>query len=167
MKILLPVDHSEASREAVQFVGRLFGPGQADREGLTITLLHVGESLPDSLLALGEKAPAGSPHKQVIDDWQAAIKHDGARLLQERKRDLIDAGVPDDVIGTKLIAKESRPGAKKVVAVLTIIDEMKQGDYTVVCLGRRGTTAAGGSFLGSVAEKVLREAQGKTVWVVD
>jgi hypothetical protein len=70
----------------------------------------------------------------------------------------------------KLVVREGRPEARKVVAALAIIEELNRGPYEIVCLGRRGTGAAGtamSSFPGSVAEKVLRSAQGKTVWVVD
>ena len=53
------------------------------------------------------------------------------------------------------------------MAALAIIEEMQGGQYDLVVLGRRGASPAAESFVGSVTEKVLREARGKTVWVVD
>ncbi len=44
---------------------------------------------------------------------------------------------------------------------------MKKGDYQVVCVGRRGTSSAQGSFPASMAEKILQESRGRTIWVVD
>jgi len=142
------------------FAGR---PPGAD----SVTLFHVLESLPDELVKRTGDADHAETYRKVCRDLDADSKVKGEALLVEQKQSLVDAGVAESDIERKLILRESHPGAGKVVASLAIIEEMHAGGYDVVCLGRRGETGAAGSFLGSVAEKVLREARGRTVWVVD
>lgn len=162
VNILLAVDATNASRTAVQFVG-----GFAAQSGgkSKITLYHVVETLPEYLLAKG--TDGGPVYRQVIDDLTATRKAEGERLLSEMRKILTSAGVPDASIHAKLEVRDALPEAKRVVAALAIIDEMKGGNYDVVALGRCGSPSAERSFMGSVAEKVLREARGKTVWVID
>jgi nucleotide-binding universal stress UspA family protein len=164
VNVLLPVDRSEASVKAVEFAARILAAmkGQA-----RVTVLHVAESIPDFLLAGRSAGKASDIYRQVVEDWEKDQESTGAALLDRHRKSLVAAGVPETSIETRLVVRESRPESRKVVAALCIIEEMKRGDYTLVCLGRRGLTAAAGSFLGSVAEKVLREAEGLTVCVVD
>jgi len=163
VKILLAIDQSENSRAAVQFAAKMLAPHQSKH---TVTLYHVIETLPEYLLLRGGEANAEAYH-HVIDDLTATRRTEGERLLAEQKQAVQAAGVPAVAVTTKLEVRDALPEAKKVVAALAIIDEMKSGEYDLVCLGRRGGTAAEGTFLGSVAEKVLREAGGRTVWVID
>jgi nucleotide-binding universal stress UspA family protein len=165
VKILLAVDKSAASDKAVGFVGgMLAGRGSGD---VSLTLLHIVESIPEFLVDHRGSSLAKEVYRQVIDECETAHRHEGEQLLDQHRLALIDAGVPEKAIDIKLVVKESRPEAKKVIAALSIIEEMKRGDYPIVALGRRGSSAAEGSFLGSVAEKVLRESNGRTVWVID
>jgi nucleotide-binding universal stress UspA family protein len=161
VKILLAVDPSDASRKAVEFVGRLFAQGRPSN--LSVTLLHVVDSLPDFIAARASD-PA---FQQVAAEWSSSSRNDGEKLLKYCRGKLEAAGIPGNALSEKLITKDALPEARKVVAVLAVIEEMKSGRYDVVAVGRRGTSSASGAFPGSVAEKILREAQGTTVWVVD
>jgi nucleotide-binding universal stress UspA family protein len=165
VNILLAIDHSDASRKAVRFVGDAFGRNLSG--DLSVTLLHVGDSLPEFILSRSADAEAGNAFRQVAEEWTATARSEGESLLAAQKEALVEAGLPQESVRTRLILKEALPEAKKVAAALAIIEEMKTGDYDVVCLGRRGTSPAISVFPGSVAEKVLREAAGRTVWVVD
>jgi nucleotide-binding universal stress UspA family protein len=165
LNILLAVDDSGASEKAVAFVGEIFG--QRVGGGFSVTLLHVIESLPEFVLTRAARPGTGTAFREVVDEWQTVGRDEGEQLLNEKRQSLLNLGIPQDALQTKLVVKDALPEAKKVVAALAIIEEMKAGPYSAVCLGRRGATAAAGSFLGSVAEKVLREAEGTTVWVVD
>ena len=90
----------------------------------------------------------------AIDDSDAARKsvEFAARLVSGRK--------PGNDQITLLHVVECLPA-------LAIIQEMKQGNYDTVVIGRRGTSARVESFLGGVAEKVAREAYGRTLCIVD
>ena len=164
MKILLAIDGSQASREAVRFISEMLA---GSRVQASVTLYHVIETLPEYLLSRGRDAVAGAAYRQLIDDLTSSRKAEGERLLAEHRQALVSAGLPATALHCKLEIRDALPEARKVAAAMAVIEEMKSGDYSVVCLGRRGTASAEGSFLGSVAEKVLREARGRTVWVVD
>lgn len=164
MNILLAIDSSDASKKAVQFVGSFLADGAADN---AVTLFHVVESLPDYLLVRTAESSDENMFRKVADELNAGNKAEGQKLLDETRRRLLESGVPEAALKTKLAVKDALPEAKKVIAALAIIEEMQAAPYDVVCLGRRGTSASAGVFPGSVAEKVLREGQGRTIWVVD
>ena len=162
MKLLLAVDHSEVSRKAVRFVGQVLGP--AGSGAVEITLYHVTECLPEFIT---ERTNEDDAFGKVNELWVTTQKTAGEQLLDACKADLTAAGVPAEKIKRKLAEKEGLPEARRVIAALAIIEELKAGGYDIVAIGRRGSAAASGSFLGSVAEKITREAAGKTVWIID
>ena len=88
-------------------------------------------------------------------------------MLAEHKQALLKAGVASAAVQTKLQVTDCLPESKKVAAALAIIGEMQSGTYDLVCLGRGGATGLAASFIGSVAEKVLRAGQGRSILVVD
>lgn len=160
MKVLLPVDRSTASSKAVQFVGKLLaGRGGQDQ----VTLYHVAEFLPEFVLS--DTPEAGLTTRSLAERWATRAKADGEALLEEQKQALIAAGVSS--VQTRLELKDCLPESKKVVAALSIIAEMQTNAYDLVCIGRRGASALSQSLIGGVAEKVLREAHGRSVLVVD
>jgi nucleotide-binding universal stress UspA family protein len=161
VNILLAIDQSDASRKAVDFVAQTAGRMPAG--SVSVTLLHVIDSLPDFIVTRQSE----QVFQQVAKEWSSTSHSEGERLLETHRRKLESAGIPGSALKTKMIEKDALPEARKVMAALTIIEEMKSGQHDVVCVGRRGVSSASGAFPGSVAEKVLREAQGTTVWVVD
>lgn len=165
MKILLAIDASDASRKAVEFLGKAFGDNAPAT--LSITLLHVVDSLPDYIMSRSSDPHAAPAFREVATEWTASARNEGEKLIATYASRLTSAGIPGAALNQKLVTKDALPEARKVIAALTIIEEMKTGKYDVVCVGRRGTSAASGAFPGSVAEKILREAMGTTVWVVD
>lgn len=163
MKVLVCVDHSDSSRKAVAFVGRVLGTCSAS--DLKITLFHVAEFLPEFVLT--DSAEPGLTPRSLAEKWGARARQDGEQLLNEQMSALSGAGIPATALETRLIATDCLPESRKVAAALSIIEEMKSGAYDVVCIGRRGASQLTSSFIGGVAEKILREAAGRTVWVVD
>lgn len=157
--VLLAVDSSDATRKAIDFVGRVLAPHPDAR----ITVLHVAESLPDHYLfsSLRDRL------RGLADVWEDVSRDSGHRLLQDVERELVGHGVPADRIETRMVEVDALPESRHVSASTGILTAVADGDYDVVCLGRRGTSPAEGSFVGSVAQHVLREARGTTVWVVD
>ncbi len=164
MKILIAVDGSPATDKAVAFAADMLKHNAANA---SITLFHVVESLPEFLLGRAGGKQSDDVYRRVVGEWEAENKSAGERMLAAQEQVLLKAGLPQKSVTKKLVSRESRPESIKVVAALSIIEEMQQGNYDVVCLGRRGDSGIDSVFPGSVAEKVLREAQGRTVWVVD
>lgn len=162
MKVLVCVDHSAESQKVVQFVAGLLSSRAGADE---ITLFHVAEFLPEFLLS--DHPEPGLTSRGLAERWAAKAKTRGEELLQERLQQLTTSGVPASAVTTKLAIKDSLPESKKVAAALAIIEEMQSQPYELVCVGRRGASALAASFIGGVAEKVLREAYGRNVLVVD
>jgi nucleotide-binding universal stress UspA family protein len=165
VKVLIAIDDSDVSRKAVAFAARILGR-RVDKD-VEITLFHVVESLPEYILARSYQGGAGSAFRQVAEEWAESNRTNGERLLTEQRQALVTAGFPTAQLHTKMIEKEGRPESRRVITALAIIEEMKGGGYDIVVIGRRGASAAIETFLGSVAEKIAREAQGCTLWIVD
>lgn len=165
MKVLVAIDDSEASRKAVAFAGKLIGPRSA--HDCEVTLFHVCESLPEFILSRSKGGEANAAFRQVADEWASTGRALGEKLLEEQALTLTAAGIPPAKVNVRLCQKEARPEARRVVAALAIIEEMKQGGYDLVVIGRRGTSASIESFIGGIAEKVAREARGCTLCIVD
>jgi nucleotide-binding universal stress UspA family protein len=162
VKVLLAVDPSPASRKAIEAVAAVFGP--RENTGLLLTLLHVVESIPEFL---SDRVSSGDAFKKVAEEWTHANHAAGDRLLSEARAVLERAGIPAGAIQPKVVSRESRPEARRVVAALAIIDEMREGGHNLVVVGRRGNSAENESLVGSVAEKVARAANGVSIWIVD
>lgn len=165
MKVLVAIDDSEVSRKAVVFAGKLLGP--RSKQDCEVTLFHVCESLPEFILARSGSGDDNNAFRKVADEWANTGKALGEKLLEEQALTLTAAGIPPAKVNIRLCQKEARPEARRVVAALAIIEEMKQGGYDLVVIGRRGSSASIESFIGGVAEKVAREARGCALCIVD
>ena len=162
VNVLVAIDDSDAARKSVAFAARLVSGGKPGND--QITLLHVVECLPEYIT---RRSNAGGSYEAVAREWADANRKSGENLLAGLREELVAAGVPTDRIRTRCLQKDALPEAARVVAALAIIQEMKQGNYDTVVIGRRGTSARVESFLGGVAEKVAREAYGRTLCIVD
>ena len=163
VNVLICVDHSAASTKAVQFAAGLLGKSSLSE--LSVTLLHVAELLPEYVLS-DQPAPGMTP-RTLAEAWGERAQQQGQQLLDLHQQTLTNAGIARTSLHSKLLTRDCLPESRKVAAALTLIEEIQQGPYDVVCLGRRGASHLGSSFIGGVAEKVIRECQGKTVWLVD
>jgi nucleotide-binding universal stress UspA family protein len=160
VKVLIAVDSSAVSEKAVALAGTLWGRQPA---GVAITLFHVVESLPDYIVSRSQTGP----FQQVVAEWAAFTRQAGEALLARCAARLTEAGIPAAQVTTQLCLRDALPEAKRVVAAQAIIEEMKAGDYKLVLIGRRNTASQTSSIVGGVAEKVIREGQGRTICVVD
>lgn len=129
--ILICLDRSQGSYRAVDHVGFICS-GLKDRK---IVLFHVDNGL----------------IKPCTPET----------VFEEAKAILRGAGVPDDVIRTKIV-KGADPTAE-------IQKEVKTGKYAVAAVGRRGsnpdTVDVSKPFLGAVAVKLFHELESSSLWV--
>lgn len=165
MKVLLTLDQSPASEKTVSFVGQVFG--KSSQPGLEITLFHVAEAPPEFITSRSQPASGDNAFQKVADEWVRENQAAGERLIAQAQQKLVAAGLPASALKSKLVSRDARPEARRVVATIAIIDELKSGGYDVIVVGRRGNSASVTTLFGSVAEKVARECHGKTVWIVD
>jgi nucleotide-binding universal stress UspA family protein len=163
--VLIAVDDSAAAQKAVDYVGAIFG--NRSFEGLSITLLHVVESVPVDLVPAPGDPQLATVVVDAMRDWASRAAERGEKLLETQRQRLVEAGVPADAVKVKHLVQQTRPEAQRVAAALAIIDEARTGGYTTVVVGRRGTSNLPELFIGGVAEKVARHVHGATVWVVD
>ena len=132
MKILLPVDGSAVSLEAVRFAIRLA------RAGLDASVVLANVQEPSTLYEL---VVAHDPN--VIEQVSAAA---GAHLLQPAQALLAEAN----------IAFESEVASGDPAH--TIIDILERFACDMVVMGASGTGALRSAFLGSVSNEVLNTA---------
>lgn len=161
MKVLVCVDHSEGSKKVVLKAGELLRNHAGDQ----VTLFHIAEFLPEFLLS--ERPEVGMTSHTLAERWAARAKSDGEALLAGAKESIVGAGLAAASVQTKLQLVDCLPESKKVAAALAIITEMQSGNYDLVVIGRRGASELSVSLIGGVAEKVLREAHGRCVLVID
>jgi nucleotide-binding universal stress UspA family protein len=162
VKVLVCLDRSEVSRKVIRRVTEWFVQRAGEDQ---LTLYHVAEFLPEYLLS--DHPEPGLTTRSLAERWAAKARTDGENLLKEAQESLIAGGFPASALSCKLDLEDCRPESKKVAAALAIIREMQSGQYDLVCIGRRGVSELAVSPIGGVTEKVIREAHGRSVLVVD
>lgn len=132
-KILVPVDFSDPSRDAMRFACDL-----AKRYEASVTLLHVyqvpGYALPEGYILAGPETVAEL--MSAIDKGMAGVK-----------REAEAEGVRD--VATSVV---------QGVAFAEIVRAAREGMIDLIVMGTHGRTGLKHALLGSVAEKVLRKA---------
>lgn len=130
-KILVPVDFSDFSKEALEAAA-----GIAEVRGAEITVLHV----------MAE--PQASVPYEVYIDWQkvkSEIRADAEKLMEK----MTAPGGP--AAKAKKMLEWGEPAA-------AIARAAKEGGFDLVVMATHGRTGLTRLFLGSVAEQVIRHA---------
>ena len=137
--ILIAMDSSECSMQAIDFSGELMG-------GLdfNITLLHV-------VRGAGNMSLSREDIQAQEDDIHA--------VFDQAKHRLINFGFKPENITSKIIADVSSRAK-------AIVQEAKQNGHTTIVVGRRGLSKVQEFFMGSVSNKVIQLAEEQAVWVV-
>jgi nucleotide-binding universal stress UspA family protein len=156
-KVLIPIDASEGSMQAVEHVAAVLG-GAAD---VGVTLFHAIRGLEiftqgfgDSFVVDYDAEWIGRAEKQ-LDEAEVDMRP----VLAEAEDRLTKAGFSPDRVDHKIArGVRSRAGS--------IAREAEEGDYGTVVMGRRGLSKVQEFFMGRVSSKVLHLAKNKAVWVV-
>jgi nucleotide-binding universal stress UspA family protein len=134
-RILVPVDFSPTSREALALAGSL-----ARRAGGRLTLLHVGATPTYSM------TQAWSPSMHMpIQELQERMKRESQALVERWLQSDVPPGVE-----ARTILREGFP-PEEIVA--------EANDHDLVVIGTHGRTGADRVVLGSVAERVVRHCK--------
>ncbi|MGE4264267.1 MAG: universal stress protein [Desulfovibrio sp.] len=128
-KILVPLDDSEHSRNALRYA---MGVAQAQKSHLA--LLHSIGRIP---MLIG-----GEPRKELVQE----LVREAEKLLAPHAKKLREIGIEP-----ALIIKEGKPGE-------VIVQEAKSGNYDLIVMGSRGLSDIEGVILGSNAHRVLSGA---------
>jgi nucleotide-binding universal stress UspA family protein len=152
-KILLAVDGSTPSRQALDYAGRVNGLIQ----GLGVTLFHIQP--PISPFLLDEAKRSGQAQAEV--NKIAARNAEASRgLLAHYREILIRAGVAEPAV--ELATQPHHQGLAK-----DILDYAQNGLFDAILIGRRGISAVEQMFMGSVSAHLIENSPVIPVWLVD
>lgn len=164
LKLLLVVDGTDASRQALQYVGRIL----AGRDGVECHLAYIASRLPPELLESGgselpeREEQIESAMRAQQRDWTAGIDKKAERVLRGGRTTLERSGVAAACIDT--CVSSPRDARRTVDEVLLLArDEACQ----TVVVGHRAHTWFRGLGGGHLAEQLVRTAKGLAVWVID
>ncbi|WP_305042179.1 universal stress protein [Geoalkalibacter sp.] len=150
--ILLALDCSPHSRRAAEYVAQL-APHLPD---CRLSLLVVCTGIPYSAQAAAEET---APEVHGDEDHQQERQEIDA-FLGEIEDLLIRAGFP-----AARLERRVKPLGRGVVQ--DILDEAAAAQCDTLVVGRRGVSKMRALLLGSVSAELVRQAGGRTVWVVE
>ncbi len=148
IRVLLAIDHSDNALKAVDYVGKILGcQPEAD-----ITMLYV----------INEPSPDIMPDNEERERYVEQMKEKTLEFVGSIGNHLSNWGIPKKNIHLKILS------CSKVTSVAeAILQELRQGEYETVVVGRRGVSKREEFLFGSVSNKIVREAKDCTVWVVE
>ena len=158
--VLIAVDGSQNSRRAVEYAGKVFSPNPEAR----LVLFQILPAI--SRMNLDKKEIKEIDARKVERPdlaglyWRAEDEDKMNKFFAEAEDILGKAGVKREQIKSKF-------GVKKVEIADAILEEAELGKYDTLILGRRGLSRVREFFLGSISTKVVREARGCAVCVVE
>jgi len=147
-KILIAIDHSENALKAVDYVGKLLS---CDPEA-DISLLHV----------ISEPSPDVMPEASERERYVNQLRADTLKFMEEVGRRLTSRGIPEKSIHLKIQSCQ-----KPLSVAELVLHEQQAHQYGTIVIGRRGMSKREEFIVGSVSNKIVREAKNCTVWVVE
>jgi len=151
-QILLAYDNSQQALRAVEYVGQMF----SRVDNIKVTMFGVYDKLPDHEMI---DTPFTDQVRARISNLERE-RDKGRENMEEAAKHLLRMGFGEDQVKVKYVEK------KKSIAK-DIIDEVKQGGYGTVVLGRKGVSNLAGMLFGSVTSGVIGNLQGATICVVE
>lgn len=157
-KILVALDASAGAWRAVEYVARTFGP----TPGVEIVLFHILTGLPPAFWDDGHvlQDQEKEARERLIAQWQADQEKNWQGVVGKAKDTLVAAGIPAASVTAKFKPKHYD------VAEDLVNEAVSSGCSTIV-LGRRGLGKAKTLILGSVTSKVVNNAKGCAVTIVE
>ena len=140
-KILLAVDGSDQSFEAVRYVSQLFPPNRME-----VILFHVMNRIPESFWDI-EKNPTFRHQLAPVAAWATQQQTAIQEFMERSKELLIDQGVPDESVSIRM--QERQAGVAR-----DIVREAKE-NYDAVIVGRWGISKLKDLVWGSIANKLI------------
>ena len=157
-KVVIALDSSEGAWRAVEYVAEAFG----QTPGVQVTLLHVLSGLPPAFWDDGHilEEKEKESRQRLVAGWQKEQEKQWQGLAQKAHERLIKAGVPKNAVLNKF-----KPKYYDVAE--DILSEAEAGSFDTIVMGRRGLGMAKTLLLGSVTHKVVQNAKGCAVIIVE
>jgi len=150
--ILIAVDASQHSFEAVRYVGQIVPP-----EGSAVTLLHVFDPIPESFYDL-ESVPSFRHQVIGVHAWEVQQKRNMEKFMEQAGRLLESRGYPRASIAA--VIKEREVGIAR-----DIVKEAGRG-YDALVVGRKGMSPLKDLVMGSIANRLVSHVAQPPVWVI-
>ena len=150
--IVVPLDGSANSLEALNYTNRIFGSGH----NLMVTLFHALPSLPSFLIEEGKKDLKTAQKLRDLEKKHVVL---AGRLLASAKNKLIKMGFAEKAVET--FYQERRVGIARDICNWA---EEKQADALVI--SSRGRSRLEAFFTGEIANKVMEYVKVCPVWMV-
>ncbi len=157
-KIAIAIDGSKCAAKAVDYAGRMF----SGMDDLRITLLHVLPYLATSLWDDGHilTRQERDARRKVVEVWAKNQEARSEPLFKAALEILAKRGIPPEQIGTKTISDSTDIAG-------SILEEVRDGGYQTLIVGRCGLTAAKRVLMGSVTSRIIAHGAGTAICVVE
>jgi nucleotide-binding universal stress UspA family protein len=161
MRFLLAVDDSENAHRAVRYVGSLL----KRTPDTAVTLFHVLKPIPRALLEHGgSENPAieeqlSTRLREDRENWIRKERETECSVLRKACETLAQSGFDTSGVTLKF-------GHEDDVAT-NILEEARSGRHDTIVVGRRGISRITRMFGGGVTDRLLREAKGFAIWVIE
>ncbi|MDF0675187.1 MAG: universal stress protein [Nitrospira sp.] len=161
IRILVAVDGSKDSTRAVKYVGRLLH----STPGVNVTLFHVLNPLPPVLREHGgsedpvREEQLGKQLRKDRKSWYRKEQKLESKILSKAHQTLERTGFPASGVRLKFGYEDDVVG--------TILEEARKGRFQTIVVGRHGVSGLKKLFFGGITRKLLQQATGYAVWVVE
>ena len=157
-KVVIALDSSEGAWGAVEYVAEAFG----QTPGVQVTLLHILSGLPPAFWDDGHilEEKEKESRQRLVAGWQQEQEKKWQGLVKKAHDHLTKAGVSKDALVNKF-----KPKGYDVAE--DILSEAGAGRFNTIVIGRRGLGLAKSLLLGSVTNKVVQNAKGCAVIIVE
>ncbi len=151
-KILLAIDGSEQSIDALRYVSKVLAP-----QDIEMVLFHVMGKRGEVFLDMGI-TPLTHNRMPYLSGWEAKQNETVKEFMDKSRQILLEAGFPQELITVKI-------QQRKLGIARDIIIESQDG-YSAVVVGRKGLSKLKDIVLGSVANRLIEKLTHVPVWVV-
>lgn len=155
-KFLLALDTSPQSRRAAEYLAEVAGP----LPGCEVLLLMVLSRWPVAVSAPVADQPLPAPGEVHGDEDAQGDLAEAQAFFAEISQLLLESGLDPARVG-RLIVPQQGSVAQGIIAMAEI-----SGCDTIV-VGRRNLSKVQSLLLGSVSADLVKQAVGRTVWVVE
>lgn len=151
--VVVPVDGSENALQALDFIGRIFGP----KHNLTLSLIYILPKLPPILVEESSKSRETARQLRKIEQRNSELAE---RILTDAKGRLIKIGFAQEPI--EAVSQKTELGVARDIC--SWAEDTRKADAIII--SSRGRSRLEAFFTGEVANKVLECARVCPVWMV-
>ena len=151
-KIMIAVDDSRHSKNAVRYIARLSGR----IEDLAVVLFTVQPMISQFLVDEARKKVASQKELKAVMEKNAATAMD---LLESYRKAMVEQGVDSSRI--QLVTHP-----RKLDIAKDTIEYAQEGRFDALVIGRRGISGLQELFMGSVSSNIAQNSNVIPVWIV-